>query len=157
MLRALVRVRTGCAEGFSDLAVRLYWRVASGANTARIATTQMQRVGHRMTIDQGPSGRGARNRLPEQLTGGLRQVDGFHAANVFSAPGRLLIGTKVFAMNVIGKITMNDALLTTSGLGTISPTNAITHEIAYANSSSSRKPPAASRTSCGSASPRAGR
>ena len=40
------------------------------------------------------------------------------------------MGTKVLAMKVSGKITMNDALLTTSGLGTISPTKAMTHDIA---------------------------
>ena len=53
---------------------------------------------------------------------------GFHSANVFSGPGRVLAGTNVLATNVSGKITMNDALLTTSGLGASRPTNAITHE-----------------------------
>ena len=46
-------------------------------------------------------------------------------------------------MNVSGKMTMNDALFTTSTLGTFSPTNAMTQEIAYANRSSSRNPPTA--------------
>ena len=39
-------------------------------------------------------------------------------------------GTNALAMKVIGKITMNDALLTTSGVGTSSPTGAMIHEIA---------------------------
>ncbi len=36
----------------------------------------------------------------------------------------------MLATKVSGKMTMNAALLTTSGLGTSSPTQAITHEIA---------------------------
>src|SRR5688572_9953942 len=71
---------------------------------------------------------------------------GFHSAIVLSGPGRPSDGTKVLAMNVIGKITMNEALLTTSGAGAISPTYAITQLMAYANSSNSRKPPSASST-----------
>ena len=47
---------------------------------------------------------------------------GFHPARVFSAPGRFSEGTKVLAMKVTGKITMNEALLTTSGVRTSRPT-----------------------------------
>ena len=55
---------------------------------------------------------------------------GFHSATTLSTGGKLSIGTNVFAMNVSGKITMKLALLTTSGVRTMSPTSAITHEIA---------------------------
>ena len=55
---------------------------------------------------------------------------GFQFAIAFSTVGNCSVGTKVFAMKVIGKMTMNDALFTTSGDGTISPISAITHEIA---------------------------
>src|SRR5438105_1313327 len=65
---------------------------------------------------------------------------GFHSAITRSGPGRTVAWTNVFAMNVIGKITMNDALFTTSTVGTLSPTNAMIQEIAYAKPSSSRKP-----------------
>jgi hypothetical protein len=37
-------------------------------------------------------------------------------------------GTKALDTNVNGMITMNEALFTTSVLGTSSPTHAITHE-----------------------------
>ena len=43
-------------------------------------------------------------------------------------------------------VTMNEALLITSTLGTSRPTYAITHENAYANSSSNPNPAAASST-----------
>ena len=46
---------------------------------------------------------------------------GFHSAKARSAPGRFSDGTKVLAMNVSGKMTMNEALLITSTLGTSSP------------------------------------
>ena len=55
---------------------------------------------------------------------------GFQFAMNFSTEGRLFVGTNVFAMNVSGKITMNEALLTTSGLGTMSPTSAMIQDIA---------------------------
>jgi hypothetical protein len=58
----------------------------------------------------------------------LNVVTGFHAAIVSSGPGNEASGTNVLAMNVTGNSTMNAALLTTSTLGTIRPTNAITHE-----------------------------
>lgn len=55
---------------------------------------------------------------------------GFHSAKVRSGPGSVSSGTNVLATNVSGKITTNEALLTTSGLGTSSPIHANTHEIA---------------------------
>ena len=55
----------------------------------------------------------------------------------FNMPGRLSDGTKVFAMNVSGKSTMNVALFTTSGEGTSSPRHAITHENEYEKKRSS--------------------
>ena len=60
----------------------------------------------------------------------MSEETGFQFAIVFSTPGSDLSGTNVFAMKVSGKITMNAALLTTSGLGTISPTQAMIQEIA---------------------------
>src|SRR3970282_423490 len=63
---------------------------------------------------------------------------GFHSATALSTVGRLLDGTKGLAMNVSGKITMNDALLITSGLGTMRPTRAMIQDLAYADNS--RKP-----------------
>ena len=47
---------------------------------------------------------------------------GFHSAKMRNTVGRLSEGTNVFATNVSGKMTMNDALLITSTLGTSSPT-----------------------------------
>ena len=55
---------------------------------------------------------------------------GFQSAIALSTGGKLLVGTKVFAMNVSGKITMKLALLTTSGVRTTSPTTAMIHDIA---------------------------
>ena len=55
---------------------------------------------------------------------------GFHSAKVCSGPGRVSSGTNVLAMNVSGKITMNDALLTTSGEGTSIPIQAMIQEMA---------------------------
>src|SRR3954451_22282958 len=62
---------------------------------------------------------------------------GFHSANVSNGPGSDSSGTNVLARNVIGKITMNAAWLSTSTLGMSRPTQAITHDTAYAKSSSS--------------------
>jgi hypothetical protein len=53
---------------------------------------------------------------------------GFHSAIVRSTPGKLSDGTNVFAMKVNGNKMTNDALFTTSGVGTSNPTQAITHE-----------------------------
>src|SRR5687768_9427994 len=53
---------------------------------------------------------------------------GFHSANVWRGPGRFSNGTNALEMKVSGMITMNEALLMTSTLGTNSPTYAITHE-----------------------------
>ena len=53
---------------------------------------------------------------------------GFHSAKTRSGVGRVSEGTKVLAMKVRGKMTMNEALLTTSGLGTSRPTRAMIHE-----------------------------
>ena len=50
---------------------------------------------------------------------------GFHAPNVFSTPESVSSGTNALEMNVMGKMTMNAALLTTSGLGASSPTKAM--------------------------------
>ncbi len=55
---------------------------------------------------------------------------GFHSAKTRSGPGRVSSGTKVFATNVSGKITMNEALLITSGLGMSRPSHAMIHETA---------------------------
>src|SRR3954470_16924368 len=71
---------------------------------------------------------------------------GFQLATNFSGAGNLSVGTKVLAMKVSGKITTNEALFTTSTLGTMSPTQAMIQETAEAKTSSSRKPPMASPT-----------
>ncbi len=55
---------------------------------------------------------------------------GFHSAKVRSGPGSVSSGTKVLATNVSGKITMNEALLTTSGVGTSIPIQAMIQEMA---------------------------
>ena len=55
---------------------------------------------------------------------------GFHSANVCSTGGKVSSGTNVLATKVIGKITMKLAFCTTSGVRTISPTCAISQEIA---------------------------
>src|SRR5215210_1371540 len=69
---------------------------------------------------------------------------GFHSEKVWSTPGRLWTWTKVLAMNVNGKMTMNEALFTTSTFPTFKPTNAMIQENAYAKTSSRRYPPIAS-------------
>src|ERR1700722_19843248 len=85
--------------------------------------------------------------LPNRLRQAWVSADtGFQFATHLRTAGNLFVGTKVFAMNVNGKITTNDALFNTSTLGTITPTKAMIHEIAYANRSSSRYPPIASST-----------
>jgi hypothetical protein len=85
--------------------------------------------------------------LPNSWRAAWTSADtGFQSAITLSTVGKLLVGTNVFAMNVNGKITMKLALLTTSGVRTISPTRAITQENAKANSSSSTKPASASPT-----------
>jgi hypothetical protein len=61
---------------------------------------------------------------------GVTADTGFQFAKVFNGSGKLLVGTKVLAMNVSGKITMNAALFTISGVRTSRPTSAITHEMA---------------------------
>ena len=71
--------------------------------------------------------------MPLPLPNRLRQArvsdeTGFQLAIHFRPAGKLLVGTKVLAMKVSGKITTNEALLTTSTLGTISPTKAMIHE-----------------------------
>ena len=53
---------------------------------------------------------------------------GFQSAMTRSTVGKPWVGTKVLAMNVIGKITMKLTLLNTSGLRTSRPTSAMTHE-----------------------------
>ena len=55
---------------------------------------------------------------------------GFHSAKIRSTGGSDSSGTKVLAMKVIGKITMNVAWLNTSALGTSSPRNAMIQEMA---------------------------
>ena len=55
---------------------------------------------------------------------------GFHSTNTLSGPEKDSCGTNALETNVSGKITMNDALLTTSTLGTISPTSAMIQLIA---------------------------
>src|SRR5919106_871724 len=71
---------------------------------------------------------------------------GFHSAKVRRTSGRSSTLTNVSATNVIGKMNMNDALLTTSTLDTLSPTYAMIQETAYANTSNRRNPPIASIT-----------
>ena len=48
-------------------------------------------------------------------------VTGFHSANVLRTPGSVLTGTKVLAMNVIGKITTKATPCTASGEGSRLP------------------------------------
>jgi len=55
---------------------------------------------------------------------------GFHSANTCNGAGNVLSGTNVLAMKVSGKITMKAALLTTSGLGTSIPIQAMIQETA---------------------------
>src|SRR5437870_9605547 len=68
---------------------------------------------------------------------------GFHSAKVRSPAGRRSLRTNVLATNVTGKMNMKEAFWTTSTLDTFNPTKAMIQEIAYANSSSRRKPPMA--------------
>src|SRR3954453_21205909 len=71
---------------------------------------------------------------------------GFHSANVRSTGGSPSSGTNVLATDVSGKITMQLALLTTSGVRTVSPTIPISHDMAEANTSSPAKPAGAAPT-----------
>ncbi|OUD87137.1 hypothetical protein BC477_04030 [Clavibacter michiganensis subsp. michiganensis] len=70
---------------------------------------------------------------------------GLYSANTRSGVGRESLGTNALLMNVSGNSTRNEALLITSGLRTLIPRNAITHDSAYANSSSRATPASASR------------
>src|SRR5690606_30688698 len=69
---------------------------------------------------------------------------GFHSAKIRSGVGRFSAGTKALEMNVSGMITMKEALLITSTLGTRRPTVAITHEKPEENNSRRAKPARAS-------------
>ncbi len=61
--------------------------------------------------------------LPKSSRQACVAVDtGFHSTNVRSAPSKDSVGTNAFDTNVSGMITMNEALLMTSTLGTSSAT-----------------------------------
>lgn len=69
--------------------------------------------------------------LPNSSRAAWVTVDtGFHSANRCSGPGSVSRGTNVLAMNVSGKMMMNAALFTTSGLGTSIPIHAMIQEMA---------------------------
>ena len=55
---------------------------------------------------------------------------GLWSAKTRSGAGKPSVGVKVLARKLSGKMTMNEALLTTSGALAVSPTNAMIHEIA---------------------------
>ena len=78
-------------------------------------------------------------KFPNRTRTACVNVDtGFHSAMGFKMPGKLSDGTKVLAIKVSGKSTMNVALLTTSGVGTSNPRQAITHENEYEKKSSNK-------------------
>ena len=78
------------------------------------------RLGHAIGLEFPNSSRAA----------AVTDETGFHSAKVWSGAGSVSRGTNVLATNVSGKITMNDALLTTSGHGTSIPIHAMIQEIA---------------------------
>ena len=99
--------------------------------TARISTTQSSVYGTGFCIAQTSAGGSFGLVLPNSSRAAWVTADtGFQLAKVRSGSGRVLDGTNVLAMNVTGKITMNAALLTISGVRTSSPTHAITQETA---------------------------
>ncbi len=68
-------------------------------------------------------GRCTRADVAAQLASAWVTADtGSHSAKARRGPGRSSAGTKVFATSVSGKMTMNEALLMTSGLGTSNAT-----------------------------------
>ena len=78
-------------------------------------------------------------KFPKRTRTACVNVDtGFHSAMGFKMPGKLSDGTNVLAIKVSGKSTMNVALLTTSGVGTSNPRQAITHENEYEKKSSNK-------------------
>ena len=103
----------------------------NGANTAIVITTQIKvyttGCWSDHTSDSGASG----GMLPNSsLAAWVTDDTGFHSAKVYRDPGRSSAGTNVLAMNDSGKMTMNEALLITSTLGTSNAMYAITHETA---------------------------
>ena len=55
---------------------------------------------------------------------------GFHSANGWSQPGSASSGTNTFEMNVIGKMTVKITCWATSTVGTISPSQTPSQDIA---------------------------
>src|SRR5258705_1008954 len=70
----------------------------------------------------------------------VRVLVGFHAATTWSHGGSVWVGTKTFEMNVIGKSTVKPTCCATSTVGTDSPSQIPSHDIAKANSNSSPTP-----------------
>src|SRR5438105_3686427 len=111
-------------------AVFSYCLTDSGTKIARITPTQITVYRRGFSSDQ-TCGTGAVPVLPNaSRTAWATDDTGFHSAMTFSGPGRTAARTNVFAMNVSGKITMNEALFTTSTLGAFSPTSAMIQEMA---------------------------
>lgn len=107
----------------------MYCRVASGTNTTKMIAIQMSVYMTGCCKGQPCGGGAAGLVLPNSSRAACVTVEtGFHSAIVRSTVGKFSGGTNVFATKVIGKITMNEALFTTSGAGTNNPTYAITHE-----------------------------
>jgi hypothetical protein len=78
-------------------------------------------------------------RFPNRTRTACVNVDtGFHSAMGLRIPGKVSDGTKVLAIKVSGKSTINVALFTTSGVGTNNPRHAITHENEYEKKSSNK-------------------
>src|SRR5690606_21562721 len=108
---------------------RLYSLTDSGTKIPRITTIQISVYSSGFCIDHASDVAANGLVLPNNSRAAWVTADtGFHSAKIRSGVGRFSAGTKALEMNVSGMITMKEALLITSTLGTRRPTVAITHE-----------------------------
>ena len=99
------------------LAARRYCRIDSGDEDREDQDHPDQRVGHRVLQRPRVRRRGAAGRCCRTARGrpGSPPRPGSTRRTSSAARAGCSVGTNVFATNVSGKITMNEALLTTSG------------------------------------------
>lgn len=92
---------------------RRYCAFVCGTKIAKLITGQISTYSTGCWRGQTDGGAPSVRSLPNSSRVAWVNADtGFHFANSRNAPGRAPTGTKVFAMKLIGKITMKDAWLT---------------------------------------------
>src|SRR5699024_1051783 len=103
--------------------VRRNRAMESGAKISTMSTVQIRVYSTGCCSDQASEVAVIGRLLPKRSrTAWVTVETGFHSANTRSGVGKVSSGTKALEMKVIGMITMNEALLITSTLGTSSPT-----------------------------------